>query len=246
MQAILRASCERGMHLVDGLLLDAFGPKILMSSTPLYELSVEDDALRIALMPISGVLPPSTNLKKKRLPKNCRRAFSAIICGISTTWLFLVRRQPPAAAPTVSRTDTRFCPSWQRKIAGRFLSIVAIQNEEFCAESARSLDSVVIEVLLFFIHEGRQSKVRAQELAKKVSLIYEGRGSQHTVSAENVGWAIKRLRIPSGRIDRAGNGVELTAEVGRQVHRLALAYGVQAIQSGVHQNCRFCEEFRIG
>ena len=106
------------------------------------------------------------------------------------------------------------------KLQAKILPILAIQNEEECAENARSFDCVVIEALLFFVHEGQQSKVRAQEVAEKVSLIYEGRGFQRTVSAESVGSTIKRLRIPSGRIDRAGNGVELTADVCRQVQRL--------------------------
>ena len=53
------------------------------------------------------------------------------------------------------------------KLQAKILPIVAIQNEEFCAESARSLDSVVIEVLLFFIHEGRQSKVRGKSWPRK-------------------------------------------------------------------------------
>ena len=58
MQAILRASSQRGMHLVAGRdILDAFGPKILISSAPENGLSVEDNALRIALIPTSGVLP---------------------------------------------------------------------------------------------------------------------------------------------------------------------------------------------
>ena len=248
MQAILRASSQRGMHLVAGRdILDAFGPKILISSAPENGLSVEDNALRIALIPTSGVLPAidkhvedeiAEELQARLLGYFLRNFNNVVIPKFDISGL----RQPlQFLAQTLGSVLVG-----DEKLQAKILPIVAIQNEEFCAESARSLDSVVIEVLLFFIHEGRQSKVRRARLAKKVSLIYEGRGSQHTVSAENVGWAIKRLRIPSGRIDRAGNGVELTAEVGRQVHRLALAYGVQAIQSGVHQNCRFCEELRIG
>jgi hypothetical protein len=247
MQAILRASSQRGMHLMARRdILDAFGPKILISSTPENGLSVEDNALRVALIPISGVLPAI----EKHVEDGTAEEFQARLLG------YFLRNFNNLVVPKFDVSHLRqplqllaqtlgSVVVGDEKLQAKILPIVAIQNEEQCAESARSLDSVVIEALLFFVHEAQQSRVRAQEVAEKVSLIYEGRGFQRTVSAESVGWTIKRLRIPSGRIDRAGNGVELTADVCRQAHRLALAYGVQAIQSGVRQTCRFCEEFQV-
>lgn len=247
MQAILRASSERGMHVPagDGF-VDPFGPKILVSSRPLYDPSLEGDVLRIALTPISGNVPSLEKPEEEEIAEEfqarllgyyLRNLNNVVVPKFDVSHL----RQPlQLLAQTLGSVIVG-----NEKLQSKILSIVAIQNEEQCAESARSLDSVVIEALLFFVHEGRQSKVRAQEVAKKVSLIYEGRGSEHIVSAEDVGWTIKRLRIPSGRIDRAGNGVELTAEVCRQIHRLALAYGVRAMQSDVHTACRLCEEFRL-
>ena len=94
--------------------------------------------------------------------------------------------------------------------------------------------------------KGDWSKVRTQSLAEKVTEIYKGRGSDRTdVSAESVGWAVKRLGVPSGRINKAGNGVELTNELCRLVHRLALSYGVRAMQSGPRRGCRYCEELDL-
>ncbi len=133
-----------------------------------------------------------------------------------------------------------------QELQTRILPTLAVQDEESRAARACNLDSVVLEAILFFIHRGDWSKVRTQSLAEKVTEIYKGRGSDRIdVSAESVGWAIKRLRIPSGRIDRASNGVELTADVCSQVHRLALSYGVRAMQAGLHETCRFCGELRL-
>jgi hypothetical protein len=228
MQAILRASSQRGMHLVARRdILDAFGPKILISSTHENGLSVEDNALRVALIPISGVLPAI----EKHVEDEIAEEFQARLLG------YFLRNFNNVVVPKFDVSHLRqplqllaqtlgSVVVGDEKLQAKILPIVTIQNEEQCAESARSLDSVVIEALLFFVHEGQQSKVRAHEVSEKVSLIYEGRGFQRTVSAESVGWTIKRLRIPCGRIDRAGNGVELTADVCRQVHHLALAYGV--------------------
>jgi hypothetical protein len=247
MQAILRASSQRGMHLVAGRdILDAFGPKILISSTPENGLSVEDNVLRVALTPISGALPAI----EKHVEDEIAEEFQARLLG------YFLRNFNNVVVPKFGVSHLRqplqllaqtlgSVVVGDEKLQAKILPIVAIQNEEQCAESARSLDSVMLEALLFFVHEGRQSKVRAQEVAKKVSLIYEGRGTQHTVSAENLGWTVKRLRIPSGRIDRAGNGVELTVDVCRQVHRLALSYDVLAMRAGLHESCRFCEDLRL-
>lgn len=247
METILRASSQRGMHVAKGDgVVDLFGPKIMVSNRPLFETSRQGDVLRVVLIPTSGNVPPLEKTEEDEITERFQARFlgyflrnfnNVVVPKFGVSHL----RQPlQLLAQTLASVVVG-----DEKLQAKILPIVAIQNEEQCAESARSLDSVVLEALLFFVHEGQQSNVRAHEVSEKVSLIYEGRGFQRTVSAESVGWTIKRLRIPSGRIDRAGNGVELTADVCRQVHHLALAYGLQAIQSGVHQTCRFCEEFQV-
>jgi hypothetical protein len=46
----------------------------------------------------------------------------------------------------------------------------------------------------------------------------------------------------SGRINRAGNGIELTEPTSRLIHRLAMSFGVRAIQGGLRDDCRYCKE----
>ena len=229
----------------DGI-VDLFGPKIIISSKPLSQTSLEGEVVQLALIPTSGNIPPFEKTEEEEIAERFQarllgyflRNFNNV--GVPKFDVSHLRQPLQLIAQTLGSVVVG-----DEKLQARILPILAIQNEEQCAENARSFDCVVIEALLFFVHEGQQSKVRAQQVAEKVSLIYDGRGSRQTVSAESVGWTIKRLRIPSGRIDRAGNGVELTADVCRQVHRLAVAYDVQAIQSGVHQTCRFCKEFQL-
>jgi hypothetical protein len=115
-------------------------------------------------------------------------------------------------------------------------------DEEVRSDRASAFDSVVVEAGLFFIHQGGWSKVRAESTAEKVETIYKGRGSDRKVSPENIGWAWKRLGIPSGRINRAGNGIELTVPTSRLIHQLALSFGVRAIQGGLRSDCRYCHE----
>ena len=80
------------------------------------------------------------------------------------------------------------------------------------------------------------------KLAKEMSAIYKGRGIDEEPSAECVGWAVKRLGIPSGRINRSGNGLTLNVSTCRLIHKLALSHGVRAMQGGFFSGCRFCRE----
>ena len=124
------------------------------------------------------------------------------------------------------------------ELQAKILPLLKIQDEEIRADRARTCDAVVLEALLFFIQAGGWSKVRTDNIAEKVGAIYKGRGSDQQPSAETVGWAIRRLGIPSGRINRAGNGVELDVGVCRLVHRLALCHGVRAMTGGPRWDSR--------
>jgi hypothetical protein len=88
----------------------------------------------------------------------------------------------------------------------------------------------------------KKTKLRIDKLAEEVSAIYRGRGIDEEPSAERVGWALKRLCVPSGRINRAGNGLTLNVSTCRLVHKLALSHGVRAMQGGFFSDCRHCRE----
>ena len=248
MQAILRASTERGMHVAaaDGF-VDPFGPKIVVSSRPLYDASLESNVLRVSLTPISGNVPSLEKPEEEEIAEKFQarflgyflRNFSRVqVPNFDVSELALPIQ---AVAQTLGSAVVG-----SATLQARILPMLAVQDEEVRAARASSLDAIVLESILFFIHRGDWSKVRTQNLAEKVTEIYQGRGTARTdVSAETVGWAVKRLRIPSGRINKAGNGVELTNELGRLVHRLALSYGVRAMQSGFRAGCRYCEELEL-
>ena len=244
-QTILRASSQRSMHVAvrDGV-VDLFGPKIIVSSRPLYDVSPEGDVLPVALTPISGNVPPL----EKREEDEVAERFQARFLG------YFLRNFNSVHVPNFDVSELSFpiqgiaqtlgsAVVGSKELQARILPILGVQDEEIRGARACSLDSVVLESILFFIHVGGWSKVRTQYVAEKITQIYQGRGSDRTdVSAETVGWTMRRLGIPSGRLNKSGNGLELTDELCRLVHRLALSYGVPAMQSGFHRGCRYCEE----
>lgn len=246
-QTILRAATQRDVYAAarHGF-VDLFGPKIILSSKPLYDASLEGDVLRVALTPISGNVPPLEKREEEEIAEKFQARFLAYFLrnfsrvqvpnfDVSELALPIQAISQTLGSAVVGSTH----------LQARIFPILAVQDEQIRAARASGLDAVVLESILFFIHRGDWSKVRMQNLAEKVVEIYNGRGSDRAdVSAESVGWAVKRLGIPSGRINKAGNGVELTNEFCRLVHRLALSHGVRAMESGFRQGCRYCDELQ--
>jgi hypothetical protein len=227
--------------------VDLFGPKIIVTSKPSYQALLDGDILRVALMPISGTLPPL----EKREEEQIAEEFQARFLG------YFLRNFGNVRVPNFDVSELALpiqavaqtlgsAVVGSKELQAKILPILALQDEEARAARACSLDSVVLESILFFIHVGGWSKVRTQRVAEKVTEIYQGRGSDRTdVSAETVGWAMRRLGIPTGRLNKSGNGVELTEDLCRLVHRLALSYGVRAMQSGFRSGCRYCQELEL-
>jgi hypothetical protein len=247
MEGILHASSRRGVYIPSGRgLLDLYGAKMICSRKLPHGTALETEAVRVALVPVTEEL---SSLDKK--------TEDAIADEFQSRFLgYFLRNFSSVQVPKfdVSYLTVPFqgvarslgaAVVGDQQLQEKILPLLTTQDEEVRADQAMAFDSVVLESLLCVIHSGGCSEVRATKMAKKVVDIYRGRGSDRRASAEMVGWALKRLEIPRGRIDSAGNGVKLTEPTCRLVHQLAFAYGVRALQSGFHRNCRFCTELEV-
>jgi hypothetical protein len=244
MQMLLQASSHPGLNITGGRgVVELYGPKIVFARKLPHGTALETDVFRTALIPVAGQLPPLD----KAAEENIAEEFQARFMG------YLLRNFSRVGSPSFDVTNlTGPVQNLARSLGAavvdddelqeRIVSLLGEEDEEIRADCARSFDSVVVEAGLFFIHHGGLSKVRAESTAEKVEAIYKGRGSDRRVSPESVGWAWKRVGIPSGRINRAGNGIELTVATSRLIHQLAISFGVRAIQGGLRSDCRYCRE----
>jgi len=244
MQKILYASAHRGLYVPSGDgVRELYGPKIIMTSKSPYTESLEAEVLQIALIPVSGKRP---SLDKKTA-EQVAEGFQARFLG------YFLRNFSGAQVPTFEVSDLAvpvqdLARAFGAAIIGDtelqagILPLLRIVDERIRADRACTADAVVLEALLSFIHEGGSSKVRTDDVAEKVCAIYSGRGSDEQPSAERVGWAIRRLGIPSGRINRAGNGVEFDVSTCRLIHNLAASHGVRTMEGGLRTDCRYCKE----
>jgi hypothetical protein len=222
---------------------DVFGPKVICSRKPIVGTALEADVLRVALIPVAGQLPALD----QEIGKKIAEEFQARFLG------YFLRNSSGVQIPNfdqshLSQPLQEIARAFGAAVVGdleiqkKILPLLGIQDEEIRSDRARSCDAVVLEALLFFIHQGGWPKIRSDSVAEKVNAIYKGRADTQQFSAESVGWAIKRLGIPSGRINRAGNGIELKATTCRLIHSLALSYDVRAMQGSGPSNCDYCRE----
>ncbi len=244
MQMILQSSTYRGARTVSSHgLFEFYGPKIVCSHHLPHSTALGTEALKATLIPIAGQLPTLD----QKIEEEIAEEFQARFLGH-----FL---RNAANAQSANFDATRFTLPIQdiaRTVSAavmgdgdvqkRILPLLAAQEEEVRADRAGTCDAVVLEALLFFIHAGGWSKVRTDKIGEKVNAIFKGRGSDQQLSAESIGWAIRRLGIPSGRIARAGNGVELNVSTCQLIHKLAQSHTVRAMDDGLRSDCHYCRE----
>jgi hypothetical protein len=243
MQNVLHASAHRGAYFPsNGGVRELYGPKIIVTSKPTHGLMTDTDVLRVALIPLSRQLPFLDKNAEEKIAEEFQPRFLGYFLRNFTRVQVPEFHVSGLAAPIQSVAQAfGAAVIGDPELHAKIVPLLQIQDEELRADRARTSDAVMLEALLSFIHEGGWSKVRTDAVAQRVAAIYKGRGSDQAPSPEAVGWAIRRLGIPSGRINRAGNGVDLNVSTCRLIHRLAQAHGVRAMEGGLRTDCRYCQ-----
>jgi len=247
MQTLLQSSSYRAAGIITSHgLAEFYGPKIIFSRTLPQGTALQTDALRSVLIPVAGQQLPLDKEAEAEIAEEFQSRFLG----------YFLRNSSRVQIPTfdvsqVSLPVQDLARAFGAAIVGdievqqKILPLLSVHDEEIRADHASAFDSIVLEAGLAFIHQGGWTNIRMDRLAEKVSAIYKGRGIDEEMSAESTGWAAKRLGIPSGRINRAGNGLTLNVSTCRLIHKLALSHGVRAMQSGFFSACRYCHELEV-
>jgi hypothetical protein len=178
MQTLLQSSTHRGARIISSHgLLEFYGPKIICSHTLPRGAPLETEALKVALIPTAGHLPPLD----KKMEEEIAEEFQARLLGYLLRNASSVQNANFAASqftlPTQDLARTLDAAViGDSELQKRMLLLLGVQDEEVRADRARTCDAVVLEALLFFVHTGGWSKVRTDSIAEKVGAIYKGRG----------------------------------------------------------------------
>jgi len=242
MQMILQSSTHRGARIMSSHgLLEFYGPKVIISHKLSGGVAPQNEAIRAALIPVTGQLPTldkkmaeeiAEDFQARFLGHFLRNAGNAQSAKFDASQFTLPIQDIAQTLGAALMGDS--------DVQKRILPMLGVQDEEIRADRARAGDAVVVEASLSFIHQGGWTKVRSGTIAERVGAIFKGRGCDLRPSAECVGRALKRLRVPSGRIGSAGNGIEFTVPTCQLIHALAVSYGVRAMPGAVRSGCKYC------
>ena len=129
------------------------------------------------------------------------------------------------------------CPDLQKSVT-RFL----LQRSQDAQGDRLSNDQcVVAEAALFFCHKADREHFFIGELAETVNDLLRGRHDDRVLTDKKVGLLLRALGIHAERVVK-GYKVSLTDGVREQIHRVAEAYEVVAVQDGVAR----CDHCRMG
>jgi hypothetical protein len=108
----------------------------------------------------------------------------------------------------------------------------------YLGTAAKRMLPLVVECALMFCHKKDTAYVFVRDLAEKVNDLLVGRHADFKVEDRKVGSVLNDLGIGKRRVTR-GFRVDLTSEMRKRIHRIAVAYNVFAAESAV-TNCADC------
>jgi hypothetical protein len=242
--SLLFATSRPGTNVArHGRILCLYGPKIVLSKQLPGDPLSDGDSLHIALAPS----PNRVLVGDEAMEKEIAERFQPRLLG------FRLRNRAKVLAPKfdvshLTPPAQELATALGATVMGdevleqAILKMLTAEEKEYRLDRSRTIEAVLVEAILCFCHQQEETKIRSFDLAQKVNAILAGRGSSEEVSAESVGWGLRRLGIPRRRIGSAGNGIELTDSIRRTVHADALSLCVPGTLAS--SGCKYCKECR--
>ena len=129
------------------------------------------------------------------------------------------------------------CPDLRKSVNSSLLQ----QSQDVQGDRLSNDQCVVAEAALFFCHKPNTDHFFIGDLAETANDLLRGRHDDRVLTDKKVGLLLRALGIHGERVVK-GYKVSLTDGVREQIHRVAEAYQVVAVQDGVAR----CAHCRIG
>jgi len=238
---LLNAARERRSCVVHhGRLVHPYAPIVTCTRSPIVTNGSSLTAIEIPIVPSASPLPfldadAEERIAKEYQPKllaymldnhknsgNYDADLSALDASLRETARMLITSMPG---------DAEFCVE--------AISALKTQHAAMRCNRWTDIDVVLIEALLFFLHEGIKEAVYVGEVGSAAESIFTGRGERLQLAPKNVAARLRDLGLKTEDRDKRGYRFLLTQAFSRQVHELALALDVPSIQDGQHR-CEQC------
>jgi len=232
-QRFLNACTYRGVPVYrNGQLKDLFGLIVVAGATHATFL---ENAIQIDIPPRCGGLP--AGLDDKTLGQLVAEFQSKLLMYRLENFRSISASQfdvPRFTSPTRQIARALGMCIVDNELRAEIVGLLEEQDESTRAERSMDLRAVVLEALLVLCHEHKQS-VYVREVSDVVNAILRDRGERGDLTYKAVGTQLKALRLFTKRLDKFGRGINLGGSIRKQIHRLAVDYGVLSVEQG--QQC---------
>lgn len=238
MERLLRASRHRGLHVPGsrGTLVDVYGSKAIFCGNDSALDVLSGGMIQISLAP--SQFPSALDLKVQneiasyfqprllmyRL-KNLRKIGASRVDVSKFTF----------ATRQLAHTLAMCFPN-DLELARDMVQLLSPQDEDAALQRANSIECVIVEVLLGFIHERKLTEMAVGDLADLTNAHLLLRGENLAYSAEEVGWKLKGLRLVRHRTS-AGSQIQFDRQTSRQVHQWARIYDLGSLCVATCSEC---------
>jgi hypothetical protein len=131
------------------------------------------------------------------------------------------------------------CPDLRKAVTSSLLQ----RSQDAQGDRLSNDQCLVAEAALFFCHKQQTDHFFIGDLAETVNDLLEGRHDDRVLTDKKVGLLLRALGIHGERVVK-GYKVSLTDGVREQIHRVAEAYQVVAVQDGVTR-CVHCRKGEV-
>jgi hypothetical protein len=131
------------------------------------------------------------------------------------------------------------CTPDDEDLQAETVHLLAARDADIQASKWTDLNVTIVEAILGFIHEGKETYIYVGDIAKAAEAILLGRGERRQVEAREVGEKLRFLELETEPRDSRGFKLLLTEVIRRRVHELARDFDAPSIQHPV-AGCPCC------
>ena len=227
-QRLLRASSYPGMLLPGnrGCLVDLYGPKAIFCGNDAAVDTLSGGAVQISLSP--------SQLQSSALHEQVQNEIANHFQP--RLLMYRLKNSGKVRQPQVDVSKFTFatrqlactlaaCFPEDPELARDAVELLGPQDDDARLQRANSIECVIVEVLLGFIHEQKLTEMKVGNLADLANCLLRSRGEILAYGAEEVGWKLRGLNLIRHRTS-SGSQIQFDRQTSHQVHRLARTYGL--------------------
>jgi hypothetical protein len=229
---LLRASTRRGaLTAVGGKFVDASSAIIVFAREPLRDPAIAGFPLELVLSATPDYLPRMSASKADQIAAEYQPQL------LHYRLLSLAKVNAPAfelsqfTAP-MQKIAINFgaCIVDDDELQARLVALLKPADSGLRVDQASLLTAIGIEVLLARSHTVTGKYFPVMDFSRDLNTVLCGRGQDLEISPEKAGWILRALGLHTEFIPGGRKGLALSADVRKEIHELALAYGVRTLR----------------